>query len=193
MEELTHEKCIEILREDNTPRNIFLHTRKVNAIAVFLAKKFIEKGEKVDLYLVDMASMLHDMKKWEELQNERKEHHEITASKELKKRGYSKIASIVRKHGLDDVRDVDHLDSWEEIIVNYADKRVNNDEVVSVGGRMDYLKKRYGPISEQVMRKICSIEKPLEKLERKIFNKLDISPEDINEESIKPFLIGDDY
>ena len=196
---LTHSKCIELLKEQDTPRNIFLHSRKVNAISNLLADKLSKAGIKIDKYLVDTGSLLHDIKKWHCLKSENcskgyHERHHYAAYNTLILMGYPFQARIALKHGLDEVLCKKYgLTKWEDIIVYYADKRVNHDKVVTLDGRFEYLRKRYGSLSKGSMENINRTERPLKELEEKIFKRLDIKPGDITEESIKPFLIAEAY
>jgi uncharacterized protein len=195
--DLDHRKCIEMLKEQETPRNIFLHSRKVNAVAVFLAKKLIERGEKIDIHLVDMASLLHDLSKYREIlarEQCKMFKHNYEGYNVLMGKGYPFIARIALKHGLDEILSEKYgLEKWEDMLVYYADKRVNHDKIVSIEGRFKYLKMRYGRLSRKAMERINASEKPVKELERQIFKRLDIKPSDINEESINPFLIDESY
>lgn len=193
--QLNHKACVTMLKEEETPRNIYLHSRKVNAIAMFIAKKLIEKGEKIDLYLVDMGSMLHDISKYKEVKyGNTLARHTFEAYNTLIVKGYPIVARIALRHGLDEVLCKKYgLKTWEEIIVYYADKRVNHDKVVSLDERLKYLKETYGINSKRSMEKIKAVEKPLKELEKQIFKNLDLNPEDIDEKSVKLYLIRDEY
>lgn len=75
-------------------------------------------------------------------------------------------------------------------IINYADWRVDPYEIVSYDERMNEAKKRYknkkdfGMESEEYLKLItCGKE-----IEKQIFSHLKIKPEDINNESIKPYM-----
>jgi hypothetical protein len=67
----------------------------------------------------------------------------------------------------------------EAEILNYADKRVLHDEVVSLDRRRDYILERYGKLPEDQERIRWLWKKTLD-LENKIFSDLTIVPEDIN-------------
>jgi putative nucleotidyltransferase with HDIG domain len=189
---LNHNDCIRLLKKYNTPENIFLHSRKVNAISMLIAKNLVTKGEKIDLYMVDMGSLLHDIEKFNCLNNHEKRHAAV-GKETLLKEGQPEIAEIVAKHALDQIMQKNPFNNWEEKIVYYADKIVNHDKIVSLKDRMAYLRERYGKLAPEIMEKICSTEKPLQELESQIFKKMALKPEDINEESVKPFLIDDKY
>ena len=169
----SREECMELLKRENTPENIIRHTLVVNKIAVFLAKKLKEKGENVNIDLVDRASLLHDIKKWESIQNKTDASHGEIGENFLKDR-YPEIAELVRKHMLYEVVD---LKTWEEKIICYADKRVNHDKIVSLKQRFDYINKRYPPKNKKLRKKVY--DKYFE-LEKEIFEKLDTSPDILN-------------
>lgn len=189
----SHSRCIELLKEQKTPKNIFLHSRKVNAISMFIADILKKKGAKIDIGLIDKASLLHDIEKYHSLKNHFWK-HTYEGYNTLIIRGYPKIARVVLKHGLDTVLETKYgLTEWEDIVVYYADKRVNNDKIVSLRSRISYLKKKYGKISKKILDKIKSVEKPLYECERQIFKNLGLKPGRINEASIRPFLIGEEY
>lgn len=190
---LDHKKCTLLLKEEQTPRNIFLHSRKVNAISMFIAKRLKEKGENVNLAIVDMGSLLHDIAKYKAIKSNNGMKHNYEGYNMLMTKGYPFIARVVLKHGLDEIIAKYGLKGWEETIVFYADKRVNRDKIVSLDDRLTYLKRRYGKISHKIIEKIIKTEKPLKELERQIFKKLGLKPEDINEKSVKKFLIKEDY
>ena len=60
----TKEQILEWYKELDTPENIIDHVILVNKISMFLAKKLVEKGIKVNLELVDASSLVHDLDKW---------------------------------------------------------------------------------------------------------------------------------
>lgn len=192
MKTLTTKECIEILKSTETLPNIFLHCRKVNAIAVYLAMKLKEKGVQIDLDLVNNASLLHDVKKFHCLGKEKEVHHEKEGKIFLKSLGYDEIANIVGKHGGKSLVE-NNLHTWEEKIVNYADTRVNHDEIVSLDERFTLLNDRYNDIYPNVIERNKIIKEYKEVLEKEIFERLDINPEDITEENVEDYLIEDDY
>ena len=56
------------------------------------------------------------------------------------------IGKIIRKHNFICILDEtpNGLNSWEEKLLYYADKRVRHDQLVSLQDRLNDLKKRYG-------------------------------------------------
>jgi hypothetical protein len=66
----------------------------------------------------------------------------------------------------------------EEEVVNYADKRVQHDRIVSLRERFADLKERYGK-SQSSFERLDDLEKATFELEKKIFSILEIEPADL--------------
>ena len=177
----TRSECEKLFSQYNTPQNVIQHSKKVNQIAVFLATKLKDNGIDINIELVDYASLLHDLVRLPEQVKdpELKKLHHAEVNYQILKDKYPEIAETVVTHKLENLLDWKTLDNWEKIIVNYADKRVNNDEIVSITDRINLGKKRWKvKIIEDKSEEIL-IE--LKKLEQKIFNKIKLKPEDIND------------
>ena len=125
----SREKCFELLKEYRVPENIVAHILQVNRVAMFLAKKLKEKGEKINLELVDAASLLHDLDKHMTF-NEDSGHGE-KAAEILESLGFAEVAPIVRKHITTAVLR-SPLKTLEEKLVYYADMRVKGNKIVTV-------------------------------------------------------------
>jgi hypothetical protein len=63
-------------------------------------------------------------------------------------------------------------------VVNYADKRVRHDRIVSLSERFVDLKERYGK-SQRSFERLNDLEKGTFELEEKIFSILEINPADL--------------
>jgi len=129
-----------MLEEQTVPENIIAHSLLVAKISVFLADKLEASGIHVEKELVEAAALLHDLMKWEQIQNPGADHGEL-AYAALKDR-YPEVALIVKKHMMHEIR---NLTTWEEKLVHYADKRVNHDRLVSLEERFRYFIERYPP------------------------------------------------
>lgn len=135
------EECLRLMGEYGMLENIISHSLKVAKVALFLSVELNKKGQKIALDLVEAASLLHDLTKTECLKT--KEDHARTGCQVLKKMGYERVGEIVAQHiWLGKERDPSCV--CEEEIVNYADKRVMHDRVVSLKDRFKDLKERYG-------------------------------------------------
>ncbi len=139
----TREECLRLMGEYGMLENIISHSLAVTKVALFLSVELNKKGQKIDLRLVEAACLLHDLTKTECLRT--KEDHARTGSQLLKRIGYERVAEIVARHiwlG----REVNPSCVCEEEIVNYADKRVMHDRIVSLEERFRDLKERYGKV-----------------------------------------------
>ena len=57
-------ECYKLLNEVGAlPQNIIRHSEQVTKVALYLGRKLIEKGEKVNLELLRAACLLHDIAK----------------------------------------------------------------------------------------------------------------------------------
>ena len=149
---------------------------KVSALAVFLAKKLIEKGETVDLELVEIAGLLHDVGHVEA--KDKKEHAKL--GEQILKEYDERLSTIVRKHMLSCIIE-DPLETWEEKLVLYADKRVTNNGIVSLRERLDDLYERHAEYFRKKGFDLKVVEAKLFELEKQIFDKIGIKPEELGD------------
>lgn len=159
------------------PKNILKHSKVVDKIAVYLAKKLKKAGISVDIDVIDCASLLHDIAKPQVIKNAKgkingkADIHHIEGEEILKKEGYPELGKIVRMHSL---KEIENLRNWEEKLVKYADVRVKHDKIVSVRERLDDLKRRYNiPKKERVD------EGKVFALEKEIYGKINELPDDL--------------
>ena len=78
------------------------------------------------------------------------------------------------------VREGDPSSVSEEEIVNYADKRVMHDRIVSLEERFSDLKERYGRI-QRAMDYLERLQKEIYGIENKIFFILQMNPDDLQD------------
>jgi len=168
----TREECMRLMEQYGMLEHIVHHSLEVARVALFLSLELNKKGQKIDLGLVEAASLLHDLAKTECLTT--KEDHARAGCQLLKRMGYKRVGEVVAQHiWLEKEEDPSAVS--EEEIVNYADKRVMHDRSVPLEERFDDLIKRYGKhpnarnTLEQLQKEICSIE-------NKIFIILQIDP-----------------
>jgi len=167
---ITDQECLELLKEHNVPDNIIKHSKKVRAVAVFLGKKLIEKGENINLELLNAATLLHDLDKLQ-TRDPALINHGLITHKILSEKGLKEIAEIIRSHNPSYFLKSDH--NWEVKLMQYADSRCLEDNVVSLEERYAYAFKTYPNLD------IKQLKAKLLKVETEIFNKLDIKPEDL--------------
>jgi len=147
-----------------TPIGVQNHCRAVAYVADMIAKAYDDASISINIEQIHAAAMLHDFMR-------AKPQHAIVASKILKNKGYIDTATIVLHH---DFRYIKQklLKGYEEQIVSYADKRVIHNQIVSINERIDDLKIRYSAKAKLIE----SFRKPTLELEGKIFSKLDLKP-----------------
>lgn len=166
--------CRQLLRKYQVPDNIIQHSLAVKQAAVELADRLQDNGVAVDKQLVASSALLHDIAKHICLNQEEDERHPERGAEILKEEGYDQIAEIVVKHGLDSILNAG-LDSWEEKVVYYVDKRVEGDKVVRLEQRLDYLRERYPDSRELINR----AEPLIKELEEELKNKIGCDRSDV--------------
>jgi putative nucleotidyltransferase with HDIG domain len=168
----TREECLKLMGQYGMLENIIHHCLEVAKVALFLSAELNKKGQKIDLQLVEAASLLHDLAKTECL--ETKEDHAQMGSQLLKGMGYERVGEVVARHVWLGEEGESSTVSEEEI-VNYADKRVMHDRVVSLEERFSDLKERYGR-NQRAMDYLERMQKEIYGVENKIFFILRIDP-----------------
>ena len=183
------------------PKNVREHMKMVARVAVFIASRFKEKDIDVDIELIEKASLLHDLirvcnfktfdhkgyrtdppseqelAEWTKIKATYGSMHHAEAACQVLKQIYPELAEVIGKHRYSLIGTDLGPKTWEEKIVNYADKRVAHDKVVSVEERQNYTlwKEKRDKLTEEENQKL----KRLKELENEIFSKLDIKPEDL--------------
>ncbi len=174
------DQCYELLRRYEVPDNIIQHSEVVCKVAVLLAEALNEKGANLGISEIRAAALLHDMTKMEGLKAD--QDHAKTGNRLLAELGFARIGRIVAEHiKLKGGRRCGRIS--EEQIINYSDKRVMHTKVVALAERFDDLKQRYGlsGMDENAMQRIRALEDESYELERKIFAKLDFSPQELSD------------
>jgi len=171
----SRQECLKLMEEYGMLENIATHSLSVARVALFLAKELNKRGQQVNVDLVRAASLLHDLAKTECLRT--KEDHARSGYLLLKRMGYERIGEIVAQHiWISKKGDPQRVS--EEEIVNYADKRIQHDRLVSLKERFIDLRNRYGTGPDAIgyleTLEIGSLE-----IERKIFSILDMDPGDL--------------
>lgn len=172
----SREECLALLKRRAVPSHVFVHCLKVEQVACYLANVLNDHGENLDLHLVEAAALLHDITKIDGFQSG--QDHAMTAGALLRSLGYPRVAEVVEHHIV--VPSEIEL-GWvtEEELINYADKRVMHDRIVTLEERFEDLLRRYGkgPGRRGVM---LSLLERAKRLERKIFRNLPLLPEELS-------------
>ena len=157
------------------PEHIVAHSIQVCRVATCLTDHLTSKGNHLHGQLVRAAALLHDITKSRSF--ETAENHALTGGQQLADLGYPEIGKLVRQHvRLDDYSTP--TDISEAVIVNYADKRVLHDRIVSLDERMRYIEQIYGT-QPQHKHRIRLLWEKTRMLERQMFKQLPFAPEDL--------------
>ncbi len=170
-------ECFRIIRDMEMMDHIIDHCVMVSSVAVCLAGHLQKIYPDINVDLVKKAALLHDITKTRSFATG--EIHSETGGELMEKLGYPEIGTIIRQHVILDVRSDDGPVSESEI-VNYADKRVLHDHVVSLDERLAYIKVKYGTKAEYRDR-IQKMFQDTLALELKLFEKIDFNPSDMPE------------
>ncbi|OGP90944.1 MAG: hypothetical protein A2157_02970 [Deltaproteobacteria bacterium RBG_16_47_11] len=171
----SREECLSLMSRYGMLENIISHSLEVAKVALFISIELNKKGQRIDLGLVEAASLLHDLAKTECLKT--RDDHAQTGSQQLKRMGYEKVGEVVAQHiWLGKEGDPSYVS--EEEIVNYADKRVMHNRIVSLEQRFNDLKARYG-LNQKAMDYLERLQKEIYEIENKIFFILQIDPNEL--------------
>jgi putative nucleotidyltransferase with HDIG domain len=154
------------------PCHIRIHSAMVAEIALFLGRRLNGYAGGLDLELLEAGALLHDIGKPRSLATGER-HHDLGADM-LDAWGYMSLSPIVRDHiAMDFERATGPIS--ESLLVNYADKRVKHDAIVTLEDRFEDLIVRYAHTREQAMflRERLDL---YQMLEERIFGHLSIGP-----------------
>jgi putative nucleotidyltransferase with HDIG domain len=153
--------------------NIREHSFQVMEVARFLGEALTEAGFPLSLPLVEAGALLHDLGKTPCLGT--LNNHAEWGAAILDGLGYPQVAQVVREH-VHLYHDISEARSLREAeVVNYADKRVLHETVVTLKERFADLKVRYGRTPEALAR-IKATEIRSRALEDRIFASLAFDP-----------------
>lgn len=173
----TTEVCRAMIQEMAMLDHIVDHCRQVRRVALFLCERFLEQAPAVclDRELVGAGALLHDITKTRSFTTG--ENHAETGGIYVADKGYREVATVVRQHVCLD-RYPDPPVISEAALVNYADKRVLHDRIVTLEERMHYILERYGTVPERRER-IDWLWRVSRGLEAAIFEVLVFTPEEL--------------
>lgn len=146
--------------------NIRRHSEVVCAVALLLTDWLMEAGYELNRRAVEMGALLHDLAKTQCLGSKRR--HDDEGADILAELGYDSLAFLVRHHVV--LPPGATLD--ETMIVNYADKRVNHDQVVNLNQRFAYIASRYGLEDPERLERIEEGRQRAVEVERVIFSSM---------------------
>ena len=163
---LSRKECLRLMNQHGMLENIISHSLEVTRVALYLCEELNKRGQCIDPHLVEAASLLHDLAKTECLLT--REDHAQQGYDLLKKMGHDKIGQVVAQH-VRVWKEGDPSSVSEEEVVNYADKRVCHNRIVSLEARFQDLKDRYGK-GWTSLGQLKELEEATLKIERKIFS-----------------------
>ena len=157
------EECDELMAKYSMLPNIVAHSRQVMLVSLAITDN-LKKGVSINRDMVMAAALLHDITKTRSF--ETKEHHDESGGELLRELGFASVGEIVKQHVI--LLDFDPKGSLEEReIINYADKRVMHDRIVSLEERVKDLIQRYGT-TEEIRKRIRQNESLVIAIEKKI-------------------------
>jgi len=168
--------CRRLLARHEVPDHIRLHSGQVARVARHVAAALRQRGEPVDIALVEAAALLHDIAKAPCIAS--RLDHAAEGGRVLRELGLPAVAELVERHV--------HLGAWDPRgpvtgaeIVNYADKRVLYVSIVSLEDRFADLILRYSRGRADIEERIRSNWATMQAVEAKIFARLPFGPSDI--------------
>lgn len=170
----TREECFALMERTAMPPHIRRHSLMVAEIALYLGRRLEVHHTGLDLRMVEAGALLHDIGKMPAIASG--ERHEELGARMLRQWGLGLLAPIVEEHVTLDWSRI-HGPITESLIVNYADKRVKHDQVVTIEDRFADLVDRYAKTGSHRVRLREKLEE-YRMLERRIFDQLVISPEE---------------
>lgn len=174
----TREECLFLMKKQGMLPNIVRHSLAVERVAVFLCQTLIQTGEVFDLQEIVAAALLHDITKTSSIHT--RENHAQTGKNLLKELGYHRIGEIIGSHIELPPMDFRSPQISAEEIVNYADKRVCQESIVTLAERFQDLVNRYGVTPEACFR-LKKLEEQSIQVEKKIFSKIKRNPDTLPE------------
>lgn len=163
--------------------NIVAHSEQVCRVALCLTGHLVQRGVALRRELIRASALLHDITKTRSFKT--KEDHAQTGSRFLTEKGFPEVGHIVGQHVRLETYSLPDVPREAEVI-NYADKRVLHDRIVSLKERMGYIVERYGGDSEIDARILMLYEKT-RNLEKRLFEYMPFAPADLKGEVDKIF------
>jgi uncharacterized protein len=168
----SREECLCLFDEIQMPQHIRRHSLMVARIALYLGRLLNLNSIRLNLQLLEAGSLLHDIGKPQSIFSGGR--HEELGAAIVENRGYPVVAPIVKEHvSMDRKRAFGPI--TESIMVNYADKRVKHEQVVTLEDRFYDLMDRYAKNAEHRVLLREKLDLFLE-LEKRIFSHLTIRP-----------------
>ncbi len=149
------DQAVLFLRQSGCTRNVIRHCKAVAKLAVDIAKACQERGLDVDLELVEIGALLHDIGR----AKTHSVHHAITGTEIAKSLSLPEtVISIIKRHvggGITTAeakklgwpKDIYVPQTLEEKIVSYADKLVEGSRRVPIEKTIEKFSKKLPPFA----------------------------------------------
>ena len=170
------DQCHCLIREMKMMDHIVDHSIQVWRVAMMIVDHMEHGKTNLNRGLIQAAALLHDITKTRSFKT--KENHAKTGAQFASDKGFHEVGEVVKQHVRLDVYCFSKYPTEAEI-VNYADKRVLHDKIVSLNERMNYILENYGKDINSRHR-IDWLWKKTEKLETKLFDRLPYLPDELN-------------
>jgi putative hydrolase of the HAD superfamily len=168
-----YQTCIGWYMEFGATHTLLSHVQNVAAIAYQLALWLEQKGFKVNPLLSHRGGLTHDLCK---LQDQGRKNHADLAADFLESKKQFQLAEIARRHLIGDlVSEETRPQTWEEKIVNYADKLSEGNSIVSLDERLAALQQRYPNFATKIKKNTPLVEA----LQDEIFSALGTTSQEI--------------
>jgi putative nucleotidyltransferase with HDIG domain len=135
------DRAWQILDSYALPDGIVHHSEGVRRVATAAARLVAAADVPVDVGLVEVAALLHDIDKLQIQQSGGE--HGIVGAAELEKLGYPELAMPIASHPVSCLLDDDRFPrGWPSVLVAVADRHVAQ-EFVTIDERLDEMAARY--------------------------------------------------
>lgn len=158
----TREQAMQFLRQSGCRENVVRHVEAVSGLAVEIARVCKQRGHSVDLQLIEIGGLLHDIGR----AKNHTVHHAIVGAEIARSLGLPEpIISIIKRHvgggitsreakKLGWPRDVYIPQTLEEKIVCYADKLIEDSHRVPIEKAIESFSKELPPSSIERIRSL---------------------------------------
>jgi putative nucleotidyltransferase with HDIG domain len=157
--------------------HIMAHSLQVCRVALCLADHLAANAIALNRDLIQAAALLHDITKSRSFTTG--ENHAQSGDQLLGELGYPEVGYIVGRHVALDTYSV-AAPIAEVEVVNYADKRVLHDRIVTLPERMAYILERYGR-REEYRQRLNWLWEMTVQLEERLFRQIPFGPEELRQ------------
>ncbi len=140
--------CLGWYMQLGATHTLLSHVQNVAAIAYQIGLWLEQSGMVISPLLAHRGGLTHDLSK---LQEKSEKNHAVLAAEFLESKKQLKLAEIARRHLIGDLTsDETKPRTWEEKIVNYADKLSEGNTIVAMDERLEALQRRYPDFASKI-------------------------------------------